>query len=213
MGSKTFNINKYTYMDIITLLSGTLGGAILTEAGRITRYFIHKKSITKPSLNINKINEIYVDCMKPVLDETKIDRFSVYKVSNGGSLLVPGVKFYLSMLYEDYSRPLKSEYDKYQEIVLDKSLTKLFLDATVNGQNIVSPKDFEENTSAREILIMRKIKHSQIYFIAQTNKSMFYAACSSTVSEIQEMEPVEQAIIHLSVGKLREIFKDTVKYL
>lgn len=210
-----FNIKKYTYLkfDWQGFLIALVTGGVATKLIEATKWLTRKRKKTEPAQNLFKLNDVYMKCMKPVLDNTKMDRFTIFKVHDGGGPLMPGAQYYMTCLHEDYSKPLHSSFDDYQRFPLDKSLTNLFFNVTKNGSAVIETKDVEEDTLLFAIMNKRDMLNQQFYFIAQTSNAMFFAGISTTILPFAMIEPSEQSEIYMAINRLRALFGDSVKYL
>lgn len=141
--------------------------------------FINNIFIT-PRRQIQKVVKIY-DIMHKTLNYTDVQRFTVFKVHNGGGLIKPNGELYLSVIYEDYTVPMESSKADYQRYTLDKEMMKVLLDVTDAKKKCFVTDKLEDGTLKRTYFKWG-VKSSVMYFLCQDKKSMYFCSFSTANS-------------------------------
>lgn len=210
--NQVFNAKKHVILtfDWTDLLSGSVIGAVITEVGALVRKYFDKRNV--PSENLKKFNEMYNKGMKPVLDNTAAERFLIWKAENGGGSLYPGAEIFVSVLYEDYRRPLHSVQENFQRWLVDKTYLQTLMDMSTNGIVKITVEGLPES-KLKTMMQGHDIAYTEFHFLAQTKTKLFFATISTTNKVSQYAEPHDRAQIDVSINHLRNIFKKTAKYL
>lgn len=199
-------------MDWTTLLTGSAAGTIISE---IVKYFrVRNRSKRAASGSMIDLNEIYNGCMKPVLDNTMVDRFLIWKVEDGGGRITPGAQLYNSVVYEDYRPPVESVLDEYQRLRVEKSTIEMLMSLCAQGSVSLVVEDLPIDNKLKTYYQRDNIVYAELYFIAQTPEKLFYCGIGTANKDNQHFDDPETRIeIDLAVNHLRNIFKKSIKYL
>jgi hypothetical protein len=212
-----YNIKNLTYNTMgvwqfmATLAGGGLGAKVLDYG--VNAFKARKE--TRPAAGLEKLNRVY-DQMSEITNHTQADRVGIYVLENSGGKNVPGNPQYLTMIYEDFQtgKGLTSTKEMFRKFLIDKSLTKVFNDACVNGVRVVEhPTDMGDETNVSDTMKLRKMKYSQVFFICQTETKSFFMGVSSTEGEYTTLPENDKITIRMTVEKIRAIFKEGIKYL
>lgn len=206
-----FNIKKYSFlMDWTVIFSGSVG-VVVTQIANFVGNARKRRRLAAPSNAILKVEEIYSKCMKPILDNTPAERCAIIAVENGGQMLMPGSPIYVSVVYNDYRKPLESVVDKYQRLQCDKDYIEMLSVAMREGYVNFRTEKIPDTAMIKPLLVDHKIKYTEIHFIAQTEKKMYMLSIVTTQDgDLQENHT--RAQILLGVNSARNIFRDYIKY-
>lgn len=208
-----FDISKYSYikhMDLTEILGSSAFGAIVLEAVR----YIKRKSQNKDmaSKSLLALTEIYSKCMKPVLENTPVERFMILKAENGGGNIVPGTILYITAIYEDYRPPFKKGLHKIDRWRADRVSIEMISAVCSQGSVSVIVDEMEDDNKSYDFYVSEKIAQSEVYFLAQRKDKIFYCSLS-TSTKVNLDTPEIRNEIAMSLDRLREIFKKSIKYL
>lgn len=212
-----YNVKSYTYntMNLFEFMATLAGGGLGAKVFDYGVGLFKSRKETRPSQGLEKLNRVY-DQMSEITNYTAADRVGIYVLENSGGKNVPGNPQYLTMIYEDYQtgKHLGSTKQMFQKFLIDKSLTKIFNDACVNGVRVVEhPTDMGEENNVSDTMKVRGMKYSQVFFIAQTETKSFFMGVSSTEGEYAELTEIDKIKIRMTVEKIRSIFKEGIKFL
>lgn len=204
---QTFNIKNHTFskMNWIEFLSTGGGALILREAARLlNRMNAWKKKV--PSRSIMKVTDLY-ETFKFVLDNTVACRFTIARVEDSGGPLIPGSDVYVSVTNEDYVKPQKPIADLFQRWKANKDYIEILRAVCENGSAKVDVSTLPKETTLRNVYDLSGIKHTEVYFIAQTKIKLFIATVS-TDDPNGFVKAEDKVHIEIAINKLRNIFKE-----
>lgn len=203
---QTFNIKNHTFakMNLIEFI-GTGGGSIVVReiCSLLFKMWRWKKRV--PSRSIIKVTDIYEN-LKLVLDNTVACRYTLAKVEDSGGPLIPGNDVFISIINEDYCKPQKPIAELFQRWRADKSYIEILRAVCEQGSAKVDVSNIPEESTVRSVYETGGIKHTEVYFIAQTKVKLFIATISTT--EPDGFPQADRYNIELSVNRLRKIFKE-----
>lgn len=202
-----FNIKHYTFVKMNW--TELIGGAAMSTVIRETIAFfkrLRKSKRETPSRSILSVTDIY-DNMKLALDNTNASRFTLAKVEDSGGPLIPGSDVYVSVVNEDYVRPLKSITDMFQRWRADKTYIEVLRSVCERGSAKINVSELPEESPLRHIYAMEGITHVEVYFLAQTKVKLFIATISTNNPDGMETN-ADRSYIEISINNLRNIFKE-----
>lgn len=146
------------------------------------------------------------DCMNQAL-EGRLHRFLILKSENGGGRPSAGAHLYASVLYEDFTPPIKSVKPKYQRFLMDAPYLRMLQDIISQGHVDYILSRMEPGM-LRDLYASEGIYYSRIFFIKQTKTAMYYGSISTTIDENLALLPEESARMTIAINRLRELFKN-----
>ena len=202
---QVFDIRKHTFisMDWITLIGGAAGAKLIDRIWGSIAYYRRVK--IAPTRTLVDVNEIYERCFKPILGHTNAERVTISKVENSGGPLTPGTELYISILNEDYSKPMQPMMDLYQRWRPDKYYLELLQAVCKNGSAIVSTDNLPDDSKLKAIYRTQQVKFAEVYFIAQTNNKLFILTVS-TRSDNGLSQETDRAGVDIGVTAIRNLF-------
>lgn len=203
-----FDIKNHTFIKMNW--TQVIGGAAMSTVIRETFAFfrrLRKEKSRIPSNSILKVTDIYTECMKPVLDHTSADRFTVSKVEDSGGPLIPGADTFISVINEDYQRPLGPISDHFQRWRADKHYIEILRNICENGSACIEVDQMSDESPLKSIYRMQGVKYMEVFFIAQTKVKLFIATISTT-KETKFASDEDRSYIGISINNLRNIFAE-----
>lgn len=156
--------------------------------------------------NMENISELHV-IMKELTDSTTVEKFLIFKGSNGGGMPKPGNHFYVSVMHEEHKE--KNSYDfrtSYKDLLCDAGYISMLLEVINQKKLTVKVDELPNNSILRNIYESEKIQSLDLYFIGIINNSLFFCSVSSLSPNGFETAK-DKALIELSVNKIRNIFE------
>lgn len=205
---KVFNIKTHTFikMNWTELIGGAAMSAVIravVDVWKITR----REKLKVPSETLARYTDIYNECMKPVLDNTYAMRFTISRVEDSGGPLIPGADVFVSIINEDYQRPLTPIMDLFQKWRADKHYIELLRSVCENGSVAININDLPDDSKQKRALSASGIQLTEVYFIAQTKTKLFIASISTPKNTFEET-PRSRLYIEASINRLRNIFAE-----
>lgn len=215
MHTINFDIKKYTYssMTLIEFIESAGGASIVTKVISWFTKWLALKNKSKPAEGIKAIVEVYGE-MDWILTNSSLNKAHIYFLEDSGKIPNVAIPQYLTCTYESYSPPLISNRDDLQKFLVDKSFISAFNVACDEGVCIIAEANpFDTSSKMRDMMLQQKMKHSEIYLIAQTEVKSFYIGLSSTTRTYDQMDEIEKINTRAGVDRIRGIFKRAIKYL
>jgi hypothetical protein len=202
---QAFDVRKHTFitMDWITLIGGAAGAKLIDRIWGTIAYY--RRAKRAPTRTLVDVNEIYERCFKPIINNTNAERVTISKVENSGGPLTPGTELYMSILNEDYSKPLQPTMDLYQRWRPDKYYLELLQSVCQNGSAIVQTELLPDDSKLKAIYRTQHVTFAEVYFIAQTNNKLFILTIS-TRSDNGLSHEADRAGIDIGVTAIRNLF-------
>jgi hypothetical protein len=188
--------------------------AIIAALGGVTgqRVFDWWKAKKETRLKDNAVHglthmaEVY-RAMERVVTVTAVERFVIFKGSNGGGVPRPGQPFYASAVHEKHKDERHERLvEKYKRIEVDANYIQLLLETIANGKKILDP-DRMENGLLRSIYRSEGIQHSEMYFLGKTDKEVYYCTLATTKDKERFTSDANRVEIDLAISRIREVFK------
>lgn len=202
-----FNIKAHTFikMNWTQLIGGAAMASFIREAFHFANR-LRKERKKIPSNSIMKVTDIYAS-MKLALDNTTANRFTVERVEDSGGPLMPGADVFVSIINEDYQKPLKSIQDEFHRWRADKNYVEVLRSVCENGSAVVDVDQLPDDSLLKNIYRMQGIKYTEVYFIAQTKVKLFIATISTT-DPTRFASDQDRTYIALAINELRNIFAE-----
>lgn len=201
-----FNIKNHTFikMNWIQLLGGAAMSTIIREGFSFVRR-LKKERQKIPSNSLMRVTDIYAN-MKLVLDNTTANRFTLAKVEDSGGPLIPGSDVFVSIINEDYQKPLSSLTETFGKWRADKNYIEILRSVCENGSAQVDVDSLPEDSVLKSIYRMQGIHYTEVYFIAQTKVKLFIATVSTREAGKFESD-ADRSYIAISINNLRNLFR------
>jgi hypothetical protein len=177
-----------------------MGLGWIGELGVEIMRFINKITL-KPSKEIKKVVAIY-DEMHKILEETKVQRFLVFKAHNGGGLIKPSTPLYVSVLHEDYSTPFKSVKDTYQQVMIDGEYIRI-LDKVCQDKMVRIKTRNLKSSLLKDIYEAEGVQYSEIYFLGQNRKNLYFTSTACAWENGWEDNVEQKVAIKLAINHIR----------
>lgn len=171
-------------------------GSIITE---ILKFF--NNLFSTPRKQIQKVVNIY-DSMHVVLDETAVERFLIFKAHNGGGIIKPHTPLYISVLYEDYTHPFKSVKDDYQRLAVDEALIRILAQLPASKSVKIRTEELEKGI-VKDIYEGEGVKYSEIFYLGQDRKNIYYCSCGSSVEGGWEHSSYQKMTIQIQINAIK----------
>lgn len=187
------------------------GGIIITIFLKAYSSYRKKRKKTDPEINLLKIAQVY-ESMQETIQDTLMDRYLIYKISDGDKLLMLGVPVHMTVLYE-VAPDVAECKSKYQNFLLDQSLTQVFKDSMTQGSAYMNNDVVAVGSLLHAMMNDKKTRHAQLYYITKAIGMMWFAEISSSTYPYQTINDDDQSKILLSINKIKGLFQDSAKYL
>lgn len=177
-------------------LIGEIGLEILRLFNRLTM---------RPSKEIVKVVKIY-EAMHKMLENNKVKRVLVLKAHNGGGLIRPNTPLYVSAIYEDYMSPFYSVKETYQKVVIDEAYIRTLIDLCTKKHIKIKVKDLKQCLQ-KDIYDGEDIKYSELYYLGQDKKNLYFCSCSSKEEGGWENDKQQALINNMAVNAIKNNIK------
>lgn len=166
--------------------------------------FINNWFVT-PRHQVKKIVTIY-DQMHFILEETPVERFLILKAHNGGGVIKPNTPIYSSVLYEDYAHPFRSVKAQYQRLEADEEYLRMMVEL-IQKKSITLETGKIPNGLLKNIYQAEGVKYSQLFFLGNDKKNIYYCSCATSVEGGWENSPYEKNQIFMAVNTIKQNIK------
>ena len=190
---------------IVTFLGGT-GFAKLVDYFKNRNNKMHLEKLTTNLQDLSKIYRI----MERMLEQSKCYRVLVLKASNGGGIPKPGSEMFTKLLYAATTVEDLQIYEKYNSIKVDGQYVDMLINIQKNGGTSLSVDEMP-NSLLKRIYQSEGIKYSEIYFLSNTEKELYYCAVNAINPAEDFLDPQQRIGIELGINDLRKIFERHVK--
>lgn len=155
-----------------------------------------------PSGQIKKIVSIY-DTMHRILDDTDVQQVLIFKVHNGGGLIKPNSPIFVSVLYEDYTTPVRSVKDSYQRLEVDREYLKMLSELYEKRHIKIKTNKLIPKSLQHSLNVLEGIEYMEFFFLGQDRRNVYFCVCSS-VWENGWSEKIDQdAFVKLSINSIK----------
>ena len=188
--------------------------AIIAALGGVTgqRVFDYWKAKKQDKLKDSAVHglthmaEVY-RAMERIITVTSVERFVIFKGSNGGGVPRPGQPFYASAVHEKH----KDEHherlvEKYKRIEVDANYIQMLLETISTGRKSLDVDKMEPGL-LRSIYRSEGIQHSECYFLGKTEKEVYYCTLATTKDKQRFTGDGDRVEIDLAISRIREVFK------
>lgn len=168
--------------------------------------FFNRVLFLRPRRQIEKVVNIY-DAMNKAISESSIERFTVFKVHNGGGIINPTGDMYVSILYEEYGVPFFSIKNDIQKLILDKQAVRLLLETMQRKQVKQGVKSLPEGI-IKDIYIKSGAKRFILVYIEQDRRNVYFASCSSSSEDSSWMTSASDNVaIQVAITTIKKNIK------
>lgn len=176
---------------------------LIDTLGEIFKFFNNLFHL--PSRQVQRIVRIY-DAMHEVLGYTGVGRIIIVKAHNGGGLIKPNTSLYISAVYEDYTAPFESVKDYLQKLQLDEEFIRMLVDLCRQKSVMIKTSDLKDCV-LKTLNEGYGVKYSEIYFLGQDRKNLYFCFCDSSVENGWYGNLVHKNIISLAINTIRNNIK------
>lgn len=192
--------------DVIVSALTFMGGAAGQKMFEAWRTRKEEKRKAKIEYSLSNMSEIY-DAMSAVVQNTPATRFLIFRGSNGGGIPKPGHEFYASAVHERHKHQENERLtEKYKKIAVDAAYINMLLQVIATGSHrfIV---DEMESSLLRNIYKSEGIHYVEIYFLAKTEKEVFYASIATDEVAERFTKESDRVEIDIALSRIRQVFK------
>lgn len=171
--------------------------AILTFLASLFKFL---RVFNLPSKQIRKVVSIY-DSMHTIVEKTSVTRLLIIKAHNSGGWIRPDTPLYITVLYEDYTRPLESMKDDYQKMLIDEDYLRMLKDLTVTKKLQIDPKMLKEGILKAKY-DGEGVKFAEVYFLGQDRRNLYFCTLTSITAENFDTYS-DRSVIQVGVNNIR----------
>lgn len=162
------------------------------------------KKLRKITTNLEDISKVF-QALDDVVRKTRVQRFLIFKGSNGGGIPKPGCPFYVSLIYEEHKDKNKSLRDKYSNLSVDGSYIDMLIHLYKNGSVKLRVEDMPVGL-LKTLYQGEGIKYSEIYFLGNSDKEILFCSVATNTGVETFDTPSDRAEIEIAVNHLKNIF-------
>lgn len=149
---------------------------------------------------IRKVINVY-DAIHYILRSTNVKRCLVFKMHNGGGIIKPTGQLFISVMYEDYSSPFTSVKADYQNLPLDGTTIKVFMEVMENKRVEYKTDTLIEGTM-KQIYEKDGVQQSRIYYIGKDRKNVYFCSCVTSDPFFENTITID-----LNINKIKQNIK------
>jgi len=184
---------------LLTFLGGATGQKLISNYLQRQR----DKELKVITKNLTDVSEI-LKMMRDIVDSTRIERFIVFKGSNGGGVPKPGSEFYVTAIYEEHKDKEKHVKEKYTKISVDGHYIEMLTNIHKNGKCLLKVSEMPD-CFLKRIYTAEDIAYSELYYLVNNKNEILF--CSLVTSQPEINDSKAKLEIELTIDKMRQIFK------
>lgn len=178
----TRNTLAMTPSEWIPLLSSAGFGVLVKWCSEEWKKLREKRQASKQFF---KDIAVLYEVLTPGINLTRMDRWTLFQIHNGGKRLNLTSESFLTIMYEGYKDILEARREKYQGYRLDKSFYEMLDKAYTQG--FASTSEAAEGRGRyKDMLATSGIVHNEIFFLCEDRTGLYFLSYSST--EVEEGE-------------------------
>lgn len=158
-----------------------------------------------PRDQVKKIVTIY-DTMHRIVEDSPVERFLILKAHNGGGVIKPNTPIYSSVIFEDYTHPFRSVKDQYQKLQADEEYLRLLVDVISKKRVVLKTNELSPGL-LKTIYDGEGVKYSEICFLGNDKKNIYYCSCATSVENGWEQSPYDKNLIFMAVNTIKQNIK------
>lgn len=183
---------------ILPFISFLFGAAVLA--------LIYRQPVRTAARLLDDLGAIY-EAMRKVVDSTPADRFLILRGSNGGGVPRPGADFHITLVHEAHKNPTReSVRPLYSDLVVDAAYIGMIQELIAKGEIAYTVPDMPTGL-LKIIYLSESITYSRKYYLGRTQTEIYFASITTRSEHERFNAAGSQAIIELSIRRIREIFK------
>lgn len=153
-----------------------------------------------PSRQIKRVVRIY-DAMHNIVEKTTVERCLIIKVHNSGGWVRPDTPLYITILYEDYSRPLQGIKSEYQKMEVDEDYLRMLRDLAKDKVLYIDTEKLKDGLLKNQYM-RDKIKYSEVHFLGQNRRNVYF--CSMATTKATNFDTyTDKAVIQIGVNEIK----------